>query len=333
MRVDDGGRTGEVRRAAVSLAATLRFDETQSGRVALIATEAATNLVRHGGGGDMMIRATNAGSGLEVLAIDRGPGMVDIERAMRDGYSTGGTPGTGLGAIRRLADTFDIYSRPGQGTALVAQVHAAPARDASNARPIEIGVVSLPKLGERVCGDGWTVDDRGDVCRLMVVDGLGHGDFAHEAAQRAAAVFRESSSTSPLEIIQRAHDALRGTRGAALAVAVIAREDAVVRFAGVGNVSGTIIARHRTHSLASFNGIVGLEIRKLQEFEAPWARDATIVLHSDGLGSRWRLEQHPGLLERHPALLAALLVRDCARGRDDATILVAREPRAPGGAP
>lgn len=112
------------RRAAAEIALSLGFGENEEAAVALIVGEMGSNVLRHGRGGEMLLRPLHEQDalGLEVIALDRGPGMSDIDRCMRDGYSTGGTLGTGLGVVRRLAHDFDIYSRPGAGTAIMARV-------------------------------------------------------------------------------------------------------------------------------------------------------------------------------------------------------------------
>src|SRR5689334_24785667 len=114
------------RRRIVGLAAQLGYGETEAGRVAIVATELAQNLLRHGGGGEMLAGpdATDPAA-LEVLALDKGPGMADVAACMRDGFSTGGTPGNGLGAVQRLTRQLLIHSRPGAGTAVLVRLGGA----------------------------------------------------------------------------------------------------------------------------------------------------------------------------------------------------------------
>src|SRR5262249_55932828 len=125
-----------------------------------------------------------------------------------------------------------------------------------------------------------------------------------------------------------AHAALRATRGAALAISEIDQIKQQVRFCGVGNVAGIVLMATGNRGLASHNGVVGHEIRKIQEFTYPWTDEALLVLHSDGLASRWSLDAYPGLVGRHVSVIAGVLYRDFSRGRDDVTVMVVRE--APG---
>jgi hypothetical protein len=257
------------------------------------------------------------------VALDRGPGISDIGEALRDGYSTAGSPGTGLGAIRRLCSRFDIYSRPAEGTAVLAQLWPNHTEDIVP-WPVELGAIAVPKPDEEISGDAWAARATAHGARVLVADGLGHGLEAAEAAVRACTVFRESSDTLTT-VLDAIHGALRHTRGAAVAAAEIDLEERVVRFAGVGNISGAIIAPERDYNMVSHNGTMGHEVRKIQEFTYQWPEESVLVLHSDGLSRRWDLRQRPGLLSRHPTLVAAVLHRDYRRERDDSTVVVARE--------
>jgi anti-sigma regulatory factor (Ser/Thr protein kinase) len=325
--VDDATRAGEVRRAAVALAAAIGFGEADQGRVALAATEAATNLVKHASGGEVVLRSLSAaeGGGLELLALDRGPGMADPGQCLRDGFSTAGTSGAGLGAIRRMSDLFDITSAPGSGTVLVARFGERAAAPVTPP-PCEVGAVCLPVAGEEACGDGWAVETSPDRTAILVVDGLGHGLPAARAAAEAVRVFRPAAPRSePADLLPMLHAALRPTRGAAAAVAVIERVTRTLRFAGVGNIGGTILGPARRQGLVCVSGTLGHELRKVQSFDYPWPDGGQLILFSDGLGSQWDLARYPGLAGRHPAVIAGVLYRDFCRGRDDVTVLAVRD--------
>jgi anti-sigma regulatory factor (Ser/Thr protein kinase) len=325
--VTEASQVGEARRQIAGLAEDVGLSETAQGRLALIATEAAGNLVKHASrGGELLVRVIEQGGtqGIEVLALDQGPGMSDVRKSMQDGHSTAGSPGTGLGAISRLADEFQIHSAPGLGTSLLARLWARPSpRPSSN--PLQTGVVSVPKPGEEVCGDGWAVHQRHGRGLLLVVDGLGHGQGAAEASRAAVRAFDAHPGAAPAEMIDSLHDALHGTRGAAAAVIEIDVDKRCARFAGIGNISGSISSPEGSQNMVSHHGIVGHQIRKVQEFTYDWPEGALLVLHSDGLTERWDLDRYPGLVTRDLSLVAGILYRDFARRTDDATVLVARE--------
>ena len=259
-----------------------------------------------------------------MLALDKGPGIANAAQALRDGYSTTGSPGTGLGAMARLATLFDIHSVPGAGTVLLARLWSKPL---SNIRPppLEVGALSLPKPGEVVCGDRWAVAWFPDRTLILVADGLGHGPGAAEAAMEAVQTFHERAALAPVAIVESIHAALRSTRGAALAVTEIAPSQEAIRFAGVGNISGVVLSSEGSRQMVSHNGTAGHSARRIQEFTYPWSSDALLVLYSDGLVSHLHPERYPGLLKHNPDLIAATLYRDYTRGRDDVTVVVARE--------
>jgi len=325
LRVTDASQPGEARRLAQVLARSVGFDEADAGKVAIAVTESATNLVKHGGGGEIVLRVLNHGpvAGVEMLALDKGSGIASVAQSLRDGFSTAGSPGTGLGAVGRLSALFEIYSAPKAGTALLARFW--PHRGAPDGDPFEIGAVSVPKPGEDVCGDDWAVRTQAGRLVVLVVDGLGHGPDAAVAARTAVQVFLEERAAAPADGVQIIHDALRSTRGAAVAIAEIDREQRLVRFSGVGNIGGWVLSGGQSRSMVSHHGTAGVAVRKITEFTYAWPERALLVMHSDGLGSRWNLDAYPGLSGRHPALVAGVLYRDFVRGRDDATIVVVRE--------
>lgn len=323
--VTEQSQTGEARRASLALASRLGFEETARGKVGILVTEVANNLVQHGGGGSILLRAIARSStvGIEVLALDQGPGMADVEACLQDGYSTAGTSGHGLGAVRRLSSFFDIYSQPSKGTALLAQVWPTSESPAPEGK-VDIGVVCLPKPGEDVAGDDWMCHIESSRQLLLVVDGLGHGPAAASASAAAIRVFQEYVYQSPQQIVEAAHVALRSTRGAALAIAEIDFEQQIVRFAGIGNIAASISTAIEHHNLVSYNGTVGHEVRKIHEFTYPWYPNGLFIMHSDGLGTQWKIDRYLGLSQKHPSLIAGVLHRDFHRGRDDVTVLVAK---------
>ena len=312
--------------AAREAAETAGFDDEDVYRAGLVATELAGNLVKHASGGEMLIRfVSRAPAGeIELIAIDRGPGMPDVSRSMADGHSTTGTPGTGLGAIRRLADEFDIHSQAGKGTVILARLRAGRARRRSE--PVmEIAGVSVAKSGESVCGDAWQTHHHAAGALVVVADGLGHGLQADEASRAAIAAVDPDRDGDVVTSLRAMHEGIRHTRGAAGAIADVRPRSGVVTFAGVGNIAGTIWGATATRHTVSANGVLGHEARQFREFSYPWEPRAIVVMHSDGLISHWSLDDHRGLRQRHPALVAAVLYRDFSRERDDVTVVAGRE--------
>jgi len=335
--ITEASQVAAVRRVALQVAHQTGLSETETGTLALVVTEAATNLVKHAQGGQMLLRALDEteGPGVELLALDTGPGMAHVQQCLQDGYSTAGSPGTGLGAITRLATQWDLYSVPGHGTALLARVvhrggytRAGGAPHRITPESLAVGVVCVPYPGETVCGDAWMLVQQAGRCLLLVADGLGHGPAAADAAHAVVRACREHCTRTPEELLAVAHTAAQGTRGAAVGIAEIDVATQRLRFAGVGNIAGVVWTATGSRGLASHNGIVGHDMRRIQAFTSPWSPDAVVVLHSDGLQTRWRLDAYPGLARRHPGLMAGVLYRDFTRERDDVTVLaVAATPR------
>lgn len=321
---NDQSQTGNARRQALMLAADMGFDELRQGQLGIIVTEAAGNIAKHASEGLILLTGweNGSGSGIDVLALDSGPGIGDLQAAMRDGFSTAGTSGNGLGAISRLAGTFQVYSHAGCGTAVFARILRTSQQVESESKPYRTAAISLPVAGETVCGDGWSSHHAPQRSVYIMADGLGHGPLAAEAANEAVRVFQLSAQHAPERILHDVHSALAKTRGAAVSVAEILPEKQVLHYAGAGNISGLICTAGKTRSMVSMNGTVGHSIARVQQFTYPWLAGSALIMHSDGLSARWNVEQYPGLASRHPALLAGVLFRDFSRKRDDATILV-----------
>jgi anti-sigma regulatory factor (Ser/Thr protein kinase) len=325
VRVTEASQVGEARRSAARLAELAGLGETDRGRVAIVVTELANNLVRHAaGGGEVLLRVLVApgGGGVEILSVDRGPGMADVAACLRDGFSTAGTPGNGLGAVRRLSATFDLHSAQPSGTVVLSRVTAA--QEPTPPQAFEWGVVCVPAPGETACGDTWRVASSAGRLSVLLADGLGHGPLASDAAEAGAAAHDADPFAGPAAILESAHQRMHGTRGGAVAVFDVDATSRAGRFAGVGNVAGSIVSGADSRGLFSHNGTAGVQVRKVQQFDYPWPPAGLLVMHSDGLQTRWSFDAYPGLAQRHPAVVAGLLYRDFARGRDDLTITVVR---------
>ena len=326
--VTEQSQVADARRQVNQFARTLGFDETQAGKVAIVVTELATNLIKHGKGGEVLAQtATRSGVvGLEVLSLDRGPGMASIEDSMRDGFSTAGSKGEGLGAVRRQAAEFDVWSQPGQGAVLLARFWPgrAPAASDIGAKGLQVGAVSVSKPGEEVCGDAWDIvrDEAG--VAILVVDGLGHGPQAAEAALAATRLFEKYGARSVPGVLESLHHGLRGTRGAAVAVARLQPAARKIAYGGIGNIAATFLTEGAIRRGVSQSGTAGVVARRISEFQYTHGNNLIAVLHSDGVGTAWSLDRYAGLSARDPTLTAAVLYRDFARGSDDATVVVAR---------
>lgn len=331
-------QVAEARRRTAAVAASVGFEDGDAGRAALVATELATNLLKHAGGGEVLVGSfeDEAGAGIDLLSLDRGPGMADLLASQEDGRSTAGSSGTGLGAIRRQSERFELVSWPGKGTVVLARLRRGRAADPPPAA-FSWGGLAVPLEGEEACGDAWCAHPLGEGGDglLMLVDGLGHGPMAAAAAHAALGLFNRRDERDPIVLLERLHAALRPTRGAAVSLARVDADREAVVFAGVGNVAGVVASPHAaaqasaSRKMVSHNGTVGHVMRRVQTFDYPLPRGGLVVLASDGIATSWSLDAYPGLIEAHPLIVAAVILRDFRRPRDDSSVLVARS-RPPG---
>jgi len=336
--VVDASQVAQARRLVSDHARRTGMAEARIGKVAIVVTELATNLLKHGGGGQILADRCSDGEGigLEILALDRGRGMPDVGRCMDDGYSTSGSPGTGLGAVARLADDVRIYSRPGLGSVIMARflgeapgalTHRSGMGPGHDGHRTLFGAAVAPYPGEQVCGDRWSFSETAKGRTLVMADGAGHGIEAARAANTVAQIFAEHADASCVELVERMHGALAPTRGAAVAVARIDEVANTVRYVGVGNICGIMIAGDLVKHMVSHNGTAGHVAPRIREFTYDFATDPLVILHSDGLTSRWDLAAYPGLAGQHPSLIAGVLLRDHRRPRDDASVVAVRPHR------
>ncbi|MFF8593972.1 SpoIIE family protein phosphatase [Streptomyces sp. NPDC015220] len=315
------------RRQAGQLARGLCMPEDRVAQVELCVTEMATNLLKHADDGSLALRVVRARdrAAVECLSLDNGPGIDDVQRALRDGTSGAGSLGIGMGAIGRLADSSGIHTLRGRGTVVHARFWAdgqAPAP-----APVLTGGLTRPISGEQVCGDTWAVrtvagPGAGGLLVLMC-DGLGHGPLAAAVGDRARSAFRDSRETSPAAVLQDLHRDLRGTRGAAVAIALIDFAGQRVRLSGAGNIAASVGNGDTRSVLLSMPGIVGVQLPRPRTFEAAFQPGAALVMHSDGLSDRWKPADFPGLFGQDPSLVAAQILNQAAVRRDDAGIVVA----------
>jgi len=325
LTVHDQSQVSETRRKAAQMAERQGFGDTDSGRVALVATELATNILKHGNGGEILVGTFGEGadSGIELIALDKGKGISNVAASMADGHSTAGTAGKGLGAVVRQSHFVDIASWPGNGTAVLARLkRGQPSKDAAPDTS-QIGAVAVPMAGEEVCGDSWSVAIGAEETTLLVADGLGHGPEAAEASVEAVRLFHRFIGHRAPVLLDYIHGGLRATRGAAVSVARFQPGSGKIIYAGVGNIAGVVFAGGELRRMVSMPGTAGHNARKIQAFEYPFTA-GLVILHSDGIASSWTLEPYPNIAARHPTLIAAVLYRDLTRNRDDATVLVAK---------
>jgi anti-sigma regulatory factor (Ser/Thr protein kinase) len=316
--VTDPGSVGVVRRAAEALGRRLDLAGERVAELAIVSSELGTNLHKYATGALVHLRTLRCGEarGVELVAVDSGPGMADLTVSTQDGHSTSGTLGIGLGAVERQATRMDAYSRAGRGTVLAASVWS------DQPPPFAADGLARPIAGESVSGDGYAVRSDAGHLQAMLCDGLGHGPLAAAATRAAASAFRSAPAGGPRPVLEYLHRMLAHTRGAVIAVVDLVGD--VVRFAGLGNISAWLAGPTGRRAMTSLPGIVGHQRRDIREFEYRLPPGAVVVLHTDGVTDRWDLGAYPGLIDHQPVVVAATLLRDAGVRRDDAGVLVAR---------
>jgi anti-sigma regulatory factor (Ser/Thr protein kinase) len=321
LQVHEAATAPAVRRAAVRLGEELALPERVLGDLAIVAAEVATNLGRHADDGAVLLRARRVGdeAGVEIVAVDRGPGMADVDWLMRDGMTTAGTLGIGLGAVRRLSTRLALHSVPGGGTVLAAALGPPAAFT-----PDWVSGVSRPITGEAVCGDGYAAREFDGYRQVLLCDGLGHGGLAEVAARALVAAFLAAPHRRPGDLLEYLHERIGHTRGAVAGIAELDLQSESVIFAGIGNITACVLEGTVRRNLVSLPGILGHHRRDVREFTTPMPPGALLILHSDGVSDCWDLRTYPGLYAQPPVVVAATLLRDAGKRRDDAAVLVAR---------
>lgn len=343
--VRDSTRVRDARVAAEDAAALAGLDERSTAAVSLVATELATNLLKHARDGEVLIdvvqpsvlREGDRARAVQIAALDHGPGIADVAEALRDGFSTTRSLGAGLGTCRRLSDEFGLHSVLGRGTVAVARVGggAPPSPDGDGPRGdggpsapvIRAGGVNVPYARADHSGDAWVWVRSGDRHTLMLADGLGHGPEAARASTAAVEAVLRRPHLAPAEALRRLHEELGATRGAAVVVAQLDTRTGRLRFAGVGNIGARLREGDRWRSLLSRPGIVGHHRPgTVREDDLAWSAGSVLILHTDGLPSSWVPPSDPCLTEADPAVTAAVTIRDAGSAarpvRDDTAVAV-----------
>jgi anti-sigma regulatory factor (Ser/Thr protein kinase) len=341
--IKDEAQVGAARRGVHRFASQLGFREDRLSEIDIVVQEIGTNAARYASGGVLQWTTTLGDEpGLELFYCDQGPGIYDLDRAIRDGVSSGGSLGMGFGAMQRLLDEFDAHSIPKgttrrlaparrttHGTAILGRRWVALPEDEGErerARRLarQVGVCCRARPGEDANGDAYFIGEHGGETLLAVVDGLGHGRGANEASRAALETLGQWHGEPLDEVVLAVHDALRSTRGAVLGAVVVDRASESFTYAGVGNVELRVLGSAEPARPISSNGTLGARLSNVRVWPHRWTEGTTLVIATDGISAAWDITAYPGLLGRSPQLLAGVLLRDFSRESDDATVLVYR---------
>lgn len=311
--------------SARSIALKLGFADDASEEIALVVAELASNLVKHAGRGALTFRKVRNGEriGIEVKSRDIGPGISNIEKSITDGCTTAGSLGYGLGTVNRLMDEMEVQSPPGAGTQILCRRWLRPRTDMLLPHVWDVGVATRARRCAAENGDAFVIRESQAALLVGLIDGLGHGEPAQKAAL-AAQTYVQKHFDQPLDkIFAGASRACSATRGVVMALARFP-SNTHLSFASVGNIEARVSGSCRV-PFPVHRGILGAGETcvetpvKLEEFD--WNPETVLVLHTDGLRSRWNWNDFSGI-ERQPAQdIAAKLLRELASENDDATVL------------
>ncbi|KIC93684.1 ATP-binding SpoIIE family protein phosphatase [Flavihumibacter solisilvae] len=299
------------------------FSAKKISEIDIIVAELASNLVKHAGGGELLVKLVeeNNIAGIEIISIDSGPGIADINRVMLDGVSSRQTLGIGLGSIKRLSDVFQLYSQKGWGTIVLARIFEKERPMSLKKTVTEIRSLVFPKTGEELSGDGFVYKVEKDKVKMFLGDGLGHGPEAAEAVRQAGNSFLDCNSCDPVEIIRSMNTAVKKTRGLVGTVVIFDMKSKSWKLCGVGNISTRITGPTISKNYIAYNGIIGMNLpRTLNVQEIEYEKGQLLLCCSDGLKSRWDLLRHNGILRYDLSVICACLVKDFARHTDDTSV-------------
>lgn len=326
-KIEDRSYVSFVKREIHNMVVGEGFSTTKIGEIDIIVAEVTSNLVKFAQEGELIYRICydENGSFFELYCLDNGKGIRNLSRMIQDGVSSSNTLGQGLGAIDRLSDNSKIYTLPDWGTVVYSRVYKNEVSARNAKKDFTLGAVQVCYPGEKVCGDGYSIKKIGSGYQFFMGDGLGHGNNAHEAAQEAITAFKECREKSPAEALRYIHQCVKKTRGLVCTIAYLDYESQKWYLCGIGNISTVLYTGVTSKNYTPYNGILGHNIpRTLNDSVIHLEKYQTLIMHSDGLRTRWNLTDLPGLLKYDPNIISAVLYKDNARHNDDMSVFTVK---------
>jgi len=303
------------------------FTEQRTGEIDIVVSEMVSNLIKYATRGELLYRLSIQENTpvFEVICIDSGAGIKDINHSMKDGISSKNTLGQGIGSILRLSNFAQIYSLPNWGTIVYSQfLNSLDSVKSSNSNTL-VRCINVAMPGEKVSGDGGSVRHVGNKTLVFLGDGLGHGEFAKEAVDKAIETFTNSNYAEPSEIIREIHAAVKKTRGLVGTIGVLDHQNKEWHISGIGNIATRMQRGLEYKNYTSYNGIIGLNIPgRIENNQYEMEKFQQLILCSDGIKTRWDLMHYPTILKYDPMILAAAIYKDHSRRTDDMTILIVK---------
>lgn len=314
LRINHPADVSRLRREVLAAARAVGMSEQEQEAMRIVASELGSNIIKHAGTGDAVVeRLPDKG---EIKIVTRNPSdRLDVDDVFKNGHSTTGTFGIGLGAVRRLCDSVDLSIENGEFIVRATKRYAG-----DSPAFLETSVLSRPLPGFQENGDGYYIKIHPNFAVLAVIDGLGHGPAAEEATLRAVSVIASDDRAPLVDIVQHMHTLLRHTRGCVIGLARIA-PNRNMEYVGVGNIRAHIFSSGKARSLLSYSGVVGGNMRTVRSMSYDIPSGGTLFIYSDGVK---HLSLEGRLLSHSVMELANNLFSENAKENDDATLVVAR---------
>ena len=338
-QIEDESQIFEIRKKIKNTTTGFKLTDEFEGSTNIVVTELATNLLKHTKtGGEILLRFENTDEfvSVEILAIDKGKGITNIENALTDGYSTSGSAGTGLGAVKRISSEFDIFSQLNKG----AIVYSKIIKQKRNFQTVKsysgnliLSALITAKPNEEYCGDYYKIIQSEKSVKICLLDGLGHGYSAYISAIEAAAVFDKMSDSSIQDILKAANQKMIGKRGAVISLFEFNFIDRIVRHCGIGNITAKIISEFSTDSFPAIPGFIGGGEILLKTNEIKIPENFLFIAFTDGISQQIYSKLNKDsvcdipldyLLKKNPLIIAAFFYRDFYKKTDDAAIIIGK---------
>ncbi|HEY1195755.1 MULTISPECIES: SpoIIE family protein phosphatase [Flavobacterium] len=327
-KIDDRSLIAFIKREIHNLALQLGFTPHRAAETDIIVAELTSNLMKFANGGELLYRANFNGehNEIEIYCLDKGIGFDNVAKIMNDGYSSSNTLGHGLGSIKRLSNDFQIYSMKNWGCVQYVKICEKPELEIPSLKNgLNPTTIAVNYPGEKLCGDGYYIKHNSKGFQIFVGDGLGHGESANEAVEAAIKAFKQSVETDPTTILRDIHLKVKKTRGLVATIASVDYKSEVWNVCGIGNINTRIFNGLENKTYTPYNGIIGHNIpRTLNNTVVPYKKHQIIIMHSDGLRTRWSLNDLNSIFKQSPGIIAAAIYKENVRGTDDATILVGK---------
>lgn len=327
MVISNSAEVIAIRRIAKDMAKEIGFDKCGREEISLVVSELASNIIKYAQRGIVTLTpvCNEQHEGLMIEAEDDGEGFNE-HTSMKDGVSTSGTLGMGLGAVNRLMDEFDILQRENHtGTRIVCKRWLHDNSNHGQHCPFDFGVFSRPKPNETANGDTFIIKNIRGATLVGVIDGVGHGELASQAANAARQYVERHAEQPLLEIFRGVDRACAATRGVVMALVILDWKKGTFRYASVGNIEVKVFShRHEKPKFIVRRGIVGKHAPAPVVTENDWHPGDMLALHSDGISTHWQWHDFTQY-EDHPAqVIAEHIYNATQKDHDDATIVIVK---------